>query len=296
MTTFVGVPTSFPNNNTNVVIMQTSFYAMQAALQGCGLVQTADTGQINIAALASGASGIKGYEIYRFNDSAQGTDPIFIKVNYIQGGASGPRAQFSLQVGQGSDGAGTLTGTVLTMAQPGSNINQNGVTGQAYSCHTEGFLWVTFCHNIETPYNSMQFAISRTRGLNGLLNGKGFILGPYQGTSSGASNQYMQTVRWGDNTTIFSQHRQFCMVPGQPADTALLNGDKQLYPLFYNIPEIEQMWSMFCVRMSEFPVSPITFSAAPFAGVQRTFLFLGTNAPAPEATADTTWRLAFLWE
>lgn len=296
MTTFIGVPTLFPNSNTNLAIMQTSFYAMEAALQGSGLVQTADTGQLDIATIASGASGTKGYQIYRFNDSAQGTDPVFIKIFYVNGNVSGPRATFNCVIGQGSDGAGNLTGNTFTIPQPGTNINQSSATGQAYSCHTEGFLWVTFCHNVETPYNPLQFAISRTRGLNGLLNGKGLVVGPYQQTSGGSTNRVIRAVRWGDNVATYSEHTQFCMVPGQPADTALLNGDKQLYPCFYNIPEIEQMWSMFAVRASDFPVAPTTFTAAPFANVQRTFLHLGTHAPAPEVTADTNWRLAFLWE
>ena len=296
MTTFVGVPTSFPNSNTNLAVMQTSFYAMQAALQGCGLVQTADTGQIDIATLASGASGTKGYEIYRFNDSAQATDPIFIKIFYVNGNVSGPRATFNAVIGQGSDGAGNLTGQTYTLPQPGTNINQGSATGQAYSCHTEGFLWVTFCHNAETPYNPLQFAITRTRAPNYALDGKGIIVGPYQLTSGGSGQRIIQAQRRIDNPTTYSTTIQFCMVPGVPGDTSLLNGDKQLYPCFYNIPDIEQMWSMFAVRAGDFPIAPTTFTAAPYANVQRTFMHLGTHAPAPEVTGDTNFRLAFLWE
>ncbi|MCB1713466.1 MAG: hypothetical protein KDH96_13660, partial [Candidatus Riesia sp.] len=54
---------------------------LSAAIQAVGLVKTGDTGQINWSTVTVG-TGIRGYEIFRFNDSLQATTPVFIKIEY----------------------------------------------------------------------------------------------------------------------------------------------------------------------------------------------------------------------
>ncbi len=75
-----------------------------------GLVQTADTGQINwTTAIQPGSNTAAGYEIWRFTDST-----VFLKIEYGSGSGTGtPRSLgLWLTVGTGSNGSGTLTGTV----------------------------------------------------------------------------------------------------------------------------------------------------------------------------------------
>lgn len=90
--------------------------SMHAALLAVGLVQTADTGQLNpVAGLSTPPAGSPGgYLIYRFNDTLQATAPVFIK---IEPGAppSSSDARVGgiwVTVGSGTNGAGTLTGVV----------------------------------------------------------------------------------------------------------------------------------------------------------------------------------------
>lgn len=85
--------------------------AVHDALIAVGLVQTADTGQLDIATINKPGSGasVAGYRIYRFNDALQATAPIFIKVQF--GTAStATRAGLWFEVGTSTNGAGTIGG------------------------------------------------------------------------------------------------------------------------------------------------------------------------------------------
>lgn len=87
---------------------------LSTALQACGLVKTADTGQINLTTVTrAGAGGLAGYEIYRFNDALQATRPIFVRVEY-RTGSSPDSAQIQVTFGTGTNGAGTLAGVTVS--------------------------------------------------------------------------------------------------------------------------------------------------------------------------------------
>lgn len=96
-----------------------------AQLVACGLVQTADTGQIDWGTVTAptAQNTMKGYEIYRFNDALQGTYPVFIKVEYgsSQFCTITYTAGMYVTVGKATNGAGTLTGTTSTRRMIGIN-------------------------------------------------------------------------------------------------------------------------------------------------------------------------------
>lgn len=76
-----------------------------------GFVATADTGQVDLTTVAAPSSGSQsmGYKVYRTNDAMT---PVYVKVEY---GAGNVAANCSvwITVGTGTNGAGTLTGTIL---------------------------------------------------------------------------------------------------------------------------------------------------------------------------------------
>lgn len=78
--------------------------------EAVGLVQTADTGQIDLVTVATpGSNGTyAGYEIWRFDDADQATEPIYFKFEYGRGGGANFTA-LRTSVGLGSNGSGTLT-------------------------------------------------------------------------------------------------------------------------------------------------------------------------------------------
>jgi hypothetical protein len=82
------------------------------ALAAVGMVKTADTGQIDWATVVKPAaiSTYQGYEVWRFNDTLQATAPLFLKIEYGSGVSVATRPGLRLQVGKGTNGAGTLTG------------------------------------------------------------------------------------------------------------------------------------------------------------------------------------------
>jgi hypothetical protein len=120
---------------------------MKAALAAVGLVQTADTGQINWVTVARPATNTDaGYEIWRFNDTAQSTLPIFMKIHYgTFSTANGPRIRVSF--GSGSDGSGSLTGAYFsgTIYTLGASLAQTSATTftSYWSCSDGffGFFW-----------------------------------------------------------------------------------------------------------------------------------------------------------
>lgn len=91
--------------------------AVHDAIVAVGLVNTADTGQIDedtaLRPVTTNTDG--GYKIYRFDDAKQATAPWFIKVIYGRGSNTNV-TRLRVAVGTGTDGAGTLTGQVSDFA------------------------------------------------------------------------------------------------------------------------------------------------------------------------------------
>ncbi len=172
--------------------------AIASALAAIGLVQTADTGQINWSTVLkpSGSSTAQGYEIWRFNDALQGTAPVFIKVEYGSSSAAALAAGVWLTVGTGTNGAGTLTGTISTRtanSEAGSGTTAAVYASPWYACgdtssatfastssHSAGVNWVfTFC-----------FTVERSRDADGTPNGDGVMISSMT-TASTTVNQVL---------------------------------------------------------------------------------------------------------
>lgn len=124
----ISVPT------TTDAAFRTAGSAFSGVLSAIGLTQTSDTGQVNWSTVTKPGSinTDGGYEIWRLNDSAQSTHPIFLKVRYGVGGAV-DRFRVEIDLGEGSNGSGTLTGatiTVISMINPSSSsATSTGVGG-----------------------------------------------------------------------------------------------------------------------------------------------------------------------
>lgn len=113
MASFTATPANFTNSSDANFRAWGSYLAARFA--AVGLVQTADTGQINWTTVTTpaGINTYQGYEIWRFADALQATAPVYFKIQYGEGSAvDGPGIR--IQFGTGSDGAGNLTGTTST--------------------------------------------------------------------------------------------------------------------------------------------------------------------------------------
>lgn len=89
--------------------------AVHNAIIAVGLVNTADSGQINEATVLRPAIQTDGgYKVYRFDDAKQATAPVSIYIAY--GRAAGNNARLRVQVGTGvSDGFGNVGGRYSEM-------------------------------------------------------------------------------------------------------------------------------------------------------------------------------------
>lgn len=183
--------------------------SISSSLVTCGLVLTSDTGQINWTTVTipgtSASTTSFGYEIYRFSDTLQSTKPVFIKLeygasSYSTSGGSNYWAWPVLwvTVGTGTNGAGTLTGTVSTRtAFGGTQVTSSGTNGSqttfatSTSCYFSGdtssinmalgavasIPTYTVTSGTAQPMPFPMFlVVERTRSSAGVANGDGVVI------------------------------------------------------------------------------------------------------------------------
>ena len=139
----------------------------RAALTAAGFVRTSDTGQLDpTTVLKPGASSISGYDVWRFNDDAQATKPIFFKLEY---GAGSSAARFNLwiTVGTGSDGAGNITDIRIPRSVMGQSSN-SAILADVWVSGGEGYLASVFYAGPSTPASALGWMIDRVRLQSGL--------------------------------------------------------------------------------------------------------------------------------
>jgi hypothetical protein len=115
-----------------------------ALVGACGMVQTADTGQIALATVLrpTVVNTYAGYEILRFNDALQAQTPIFLKIEYGVD-SQVDRPSLAITMGQGSNGAGTLTGTLSSRRVLSPTASKTtGATLSLYASGAEGRMWL----------------------------------------------------------------------------------------------------------------------------------------------------------
>lgn len=144
---------------------------LSAAIQAVGLVRTSDAGQINWSTVTrpTAANTMQGYEIFRFNDSLQGTAPIFIKLEYGSGAYGGPFPAYKTTVGKGTDGAGNITGVLHVLTQTGSSNSNSSGDFLSYVSSGDGSMLVFTLWPTATTVatHGWRFALERSRDMNG---------------------------------------------------------------------------------------------------------------------------------
>ena len=301
MTTYTSIPRLYPLTGqalTNADLQQACQW-IHDAITSCGIVDTNDTGATDLSTITVGTVNTdRGWRMYRFNDTDQGSHPIYFRIDYGMG-AVNTRWRLRIAIGQGTDGAGTLTGNtsgIVTVGGSGANTSQIS-TRNDFSCHTDGFFGMCIQPNdpssVNTRFPYQTICIERARTLIDGAFDHNFVVmwtcGPDQ-TSSGE----ITVVDMAGNGNGYDSDYSVCLPVGDPADTANENGDKQLYPLWWADWNVRPMWSAFGFRYPEISTVPQTFQASPFQNAgQHTFIQFGVWTPR---VVDTNWRLAFLWE
>lgn len=199
--------------------------SVNAKLASMGLVNTADTGQINWTTVtaAAGTNTAQGYEIWRFADTLQATYPVFFKFEYGSGSAVN-NPSIWLTVGSGSDGVGGLTGVLSVRRQFTFTATATAITAY-WSGDTNRFV---FAWQGATTATSLLMAAERTNDGSDLLTNEGVLLTAY---STGAFSQ----VAWNCTTGPYTVWETTSGALGpEKAPLGTTGAQVAIYPLFHN--------------------------------------------------------------
>lgn len=264
-----------------------------------GMVKTADTGQIDwTTVLRPAVNTFAGYEIWRFVDSS-----VFIKLWYGSAGtASVP--MFSVQVGTGSNGSGTLTGVVSSTR----NINGGGsttLTGSTvrrnYICRDINNTFFGFAWGQQSPTSEnivAIFCVARTVDANTLPTNQGAFV-YWSNNTANPNLAATQGLDFQNNlVSAVNTSQSFCNVPFD-LTTSTINGVPQFFthwfPLSALNPRIVPVFPMCTVITAEINMG-LTFQAAPIGAGSRTFLALPNSTFNGATNGGGTYRLAMLFD
>jgi hypothetical protein len=278
---------SLPSDVTSDANFRTWGSGLAAQLAAIGLVQTSDSGQINWATVLAPASGVyAGYEIWRFNDTLQATKPVFIKVEYGTGTATG-RIGLRVTISTATNGAGTPTGQV-SAARVAANSTPAGSARASYCSGSTSRLNL-FTNDTGSAGITTLVLIERTKTGDGVDTGDGIIIWGTVGAGS-VTHQFVPfsgsiPATIGTNPAL-DLSAGALMVVGP--DTALAPTQ-----VFYGKP----LFASWCAyRMADITeLTPITVS---HLGGSHTYMPLGDGAQSPGHTLPTTagYSIAMLWE
>lgn len=273
---------------------------ISAALSACGLVQTADTGQVNWTTVTrpTGVPVFQGYEIWRFADALQATKPVFIKIEY---GAitNALNASLAITVGTGSNGAGTLSGTVS--ARETFYIGASSVTSVTpspyYACgDTSSIAFVsTYISAFGSAFSwGAGFCIERSRDVNGTPNGDGLVFARFAVAAGVRSAQYLSfTTNTASSTLTYWP----IPLPSKVSGSFNTGTDVALFPMTVATPKPQgPALSFLGCSTSEFPRA--TTITVVIGGSSRTYLAItGTSLMnSPEASGSASFAVAMRYE
>lgn len=302
---------------TSDAVLRTQLTTFRDILVTCGLVQTSDTGQIDLATVTRpGGVGEIGIFIFRFNDALQSTAPVFLRVRCYQFSATGCWG-FTILVGTGTDGAGVLANSSGQIDHYAWGSNNGNATIPTHRFSGDGSRLQIFTL---TPYytaqNSCYLSIERTKSLVGADTGEGLIVyfkdGPtsystsLDGDSIGSFNNAANFV-WKRAANPPTTTMRGCLMPATGLIGVAGTNEVYTYPL-RGFNQIEYAPSM-CVLgyFDRHLKSQVPIKITLYDGLQHTFFpcgYSGENTPynetlgfaaADNTTADGT-ALLIRWE
>lgn len=260
-------------------------------LAAIGLVQTADTGQINWGTVTRpGTSTEAGFEIWRFDDTQQGTSPIYIRFGYGTGtAATNPRIQIT--VGSGTNGAGviTATGSYTIENVSGNTAEATDTTRNSYFCFVDGtlaFLWKSVSNS------RAGCCITRTVDSDGVADADGALVVLWG--NNRISTACMSFVGTDTITTKRTNtgNAQICHWPQSPS-ASLVGSDQQVACAYGTYPRFRPHVGVLGCLNAEFG-SSVTLTATMVGSTSRTYLAAPDNDNLFDGSS--TLKPAIIWE
>jgi hypothetical protein len=275
--------------NPNVTVaadMRAWGQGISNALQTFGWVKTADTGQLDWTTSGSvGQNTVLGYEVFRMNDALQATAPVFLRLQYGSNVNTQPRIVW--QVGTGTNGAGTITGTAT--AAPSQALEMGGSsTTQAYTSYASGasdrFALALNAHNTGDPTTQtssalgMALSIERTKDANGNNTAEGVCV--YAHGQNLNTNNYEQTLSFVAGIASSASVVQPYALAG--VASAIYQLDVSVFPHYPFLGKLLPAKTDLLSYMTA-DIAPLSQFQATIAGTARNYLALGTRTNVPTA-------------
>lgn len=264
---------------------------LAAQFAAIGLVQTADTGQINWATVARPAiNTVAGYEIWRFNDALQATKPVYIRFEYAVG-SNQDRPRLNAIVSTGTNGAGTSTGQVgVARNIPSSTSRSVGITYPSYCSGSSSRL--NLCTNLDTTSTgyAMLHLIERTKQADGTETGDGIVA-----FSQGASSSFFQILPFIGSPP--STGTANLALPLSTGNLSTFGVDVALSPTVCFLGK--SLFASWCCYIHT-DIGELSTFTMQHLGATHTYLPLGDGIPSGTTNhggiASPTHSLAMLWE
>lgn len=254
-----------------------------------GLVQTADTGQINWATVnRPGTNTSAGYEVWRFADSS-----LYLLLEFGTSG-SAAQPQMWVTVGQGSNGSGALTGQQSTRAVWFSLTTAASIVTAytTYICVLADALSIVFkANSTASLYPQGYLVVGKSVDGAGAASTLAFAV--LRQTSNGPS---LQTVRIAATAATFNDTVNLTVIPGAPT-SSFVGADIQAYQCWMNAPQVLPfVWA--CVYVNAEITKLNTFSVAMVAAASHTYLAGGqlSGSGSLNNQSGTTYTLGFIYE
>jgi len=261
-------------------------------LAAVGLVQTADTGQINWATVTRAAiNTAAGYEIWRFADSS-----LYLKIEYGSGGGTSI-PQMWITVGTGSNGSGTLTGQLSTrnIWTSGTGPASTVTTYTTYLSRTADSFSCIFKANANTAsYPEGFLIIGKTVDGTGAATSTGFAVLRLGGSSSPVT---VQAVRIAATAATYADTSANTAIPGTPASSVASSGNFQAYEVWINVPDVVPFnWA--CVTLLSEVAKGGTFTCTMVGSTARTYLAVGqiNSTASVGAYNSASYSYSMIWE
>lgn len=262
-----------------------------ALLAAAGMVQAADSGQINWTTVTRpGVSTAGGYEIWHNSDSS-----MFLKLEYGTGtGTTIP--QMWVTAGTGSNGSGTITGQTNTRAiWTSQNVpNSTATTYTTYMCATTNAFAVAWKVNgFSGAFPLGYLVIGKSVDGAGAATSTG--IGVLRSGSNGGTPT-LQSVRQAATAVTFTDSVNFCVIPGNPS-ASLVGADIQAYQTWLNLPNVVP-FAWCCAYVLSEITRLNTFPVAMVGAVSHTYLALGQlgSSGTINGQAAATYGLGMIYE
>lgn len=281
-------------NFTTSALFQAEVTHIHNALSSIGLVQTSDTGQCNPAtiAVASAASTAQGYEIWAFADSLQSAYPCYIKIEYGSGNAT---TCFGLwvTVGNATDGAGNLTGSMKTTRYAFTQANASSSSFTSGLSGSTSRVTLAFCTGAGSGYGCLWFTVERIQDASGADTTTGVAFVAAVRTASSVT----QCIYYGTNRAQPASSSAIgALLPNEPTATTWANGNNvgtsPIIPIGWGLhPAIQ---GGLCYFNGDLPA--LTTYLVTTYGNTHTYMTLGSSSIGSLATHNGAVSIMTRWD